>query len=125
MSNECKCINPDGGGTKCPVQHIALCIRGNDQQCYGECLPIPGDYSQQTPNFNQWLQDSIYHSVNEYAEDNYAQRFPYRSLEVQSSAEEPSGGRMTFRFDNYVIYVKYSFQFDKNRESGTQRALAR
>jgi hypothetical protein len=118
MSNECKCLNPDGGGTKCPPQHVALCIRGRDRECYGECVPIPINYSR--PNSSQfidWLNDSIRSKVLTYLENNYedyAKSFNYNVLEKVGEDTSNNGGVLSFQSNVGIIRVRYSFELINN-----------
>ena len=115
MRNECKCTNPDGGGTKCPTQHVAICIRGKDKQCYGECVSIPHSYRVATSDFKQWLVDEIEGAVRQYAVENYADNLGPLSIIRITQADRPSGGGMTFRIEGGItISVQYSYSFRNN-----------
>jgi hypothetical protein len=112
---ECKCTNPDGGGTKCPIQHVAVCIRGKDRECYGECVPIPENYSTTTNNFNRWLSEKVKEVVLDYATQNYAIIFN-AFLEQMSKSDRDQGGKITFRFGNVLIYTQFSYEFKNDIE---------
>ncbi|MGO4294413.1 hypothetical protein [Chitinophaga sp. RAB17] len=116
MSNECKCTHPDGGGAKCPVQHVALCIRGKDMQCYGECVPIPGSYSFETSGFNRWLDDIINQSVNDYARANYGEKTSQFGVTRLSDSSALQDGRITFQLDTIKIHIRFSYEFRNNIE---------
>jgi len=116
MSNECRCTNPDGGGTKCPDQHVAICIRGRDRECYGSCVKIPGYYSNTSGEFNRWLQVNIEGEVVVYAIQNYSREMEIFRLEISSQSELRDGGKITFQIGDVRIYVKFSFQFRNDSE---------
>jgi len=116
MSKECKCTNPDGGGTKCPVQHVAICIRGKDKECYGECVPIPTNYTSTTSRFNQWLQNSVEDVVRIYAGENYPNSIRLSPLTISTQSDLLDGGKITFRIDNINIYVRFSYEFRNDIE---------
>lgn len=122
MSNsECKCLKPEGGGTKCPPQHIALCIRGKDKECYGECIPIPNAYRFDTFRFKQWMFDSIENQIGEYVSNVLAQENRLDSLWLEKSVESSllNGGTLTFMSPIGNIYVRFNFQFkDEGFEPG-------
>ncbi len=65
--NECKCIKPDGGGTSCPEQCIALCVRGRDRECQGKCIPIPREFIGASFQFTSWMDKKIKAEMKEYA----------------------------------------------------------
>lgn len=114
MNNpECKCLKPEGGGTKCPPQHIALCIRGKDKECYGECIPIPNKYRIESYDFKDWLLDNLESKVGEYVSNNLPNAFPYQSTGINKISESnlSKGGTLTFSSNLGNIYVRYSFEF--------------
>src|SRR5687768_7527130 len=96
MRNECKCTNPDGGGTKCPPQHLAVCIRAKDKECYGECVPIPTDYYEDTRDFNQWLGHQVEDVVVDYVSTNFNPSFYVRELQKLSEDIRGQGEKVTF-----------------------------
>ncbi len=116
MSKECKCTNPDGGGTKCPIQHVALCIRGKDKECYGECVLIPNSFYTATDNFNSWLLNKVEEVVFDYASENYKNQRIDFSLEQILKSDRIQGGKITFRVDNILIYVQFSYEFKNDNE---------
>lgn len=116
MSKECTCTNPNGGGTKCPVQHVAICIRGKDNECYGECVPIPTNYSFITSRFNLWLQSRIENVVGIYASENYPDLMRFSPLTISSQSNLLDGGKITFRLDNTSIHVRFSYEFRNDIE---------
>jgi len=116
MSKECKCTNPDGGGTKCPVQHVAICIRGKDKECYGECVPIPTSYTSATNRFNQWLQNSVEDAVRTYVTENYSSSMRFSPLTISSQSDLLDGGKITFRIDTISIHAKFSYEFRNDIE---------
>lgn len=116
MSKECKCTNPDGGGTKCPVQHVAICIRGKDKECYGECVAIPTNYTSTTRGFNQWLQNSIKDVVGIYADENYPDTIRFSPLTISTQSDLLDGGRIIFRVGNINIHVRFSYEFRNDIE---------
>jgi hypothetical protein len=120
MSSQCRCINPDGGGTVCPPQHIALCIRGADMQCYGECTPIPALFDSITRDFAEWVNFSIYTTVNQYAVNTYdkgEQLIP--TLDLVNDLFSFSGQRV-YQYGNSRIDVRFSFSF-YNEEGSLRR----
>lgn len=115
MSNECKCTNPDGGGTRCPAQHLAVCIRGKDKECYGRCVPIPSNHSFATRGFKQWLDISIEEAVREYALNNYRRDMEDSYLDRVTGSDSTQGGNMTFHLGgNIRIYVQFSYEFSND-----------
>lgn len=117
MSNECKCTHPDGGGTECPLQHVALCIRGKDRECYGTCIPIPGSYSFPTSGFGNWLDNIIDQSVNDYARANYGEKASQFGVTRLSDSSALQDGRITFQLDTIEIHIRLSYEFRDNTES--------
>lgn len=119
MSNECKCTHPDGGGMKCPSQHLAVCIRGRDKECYGDCIPIPSNYKIQTSDFSLWLIEMITQSVDQYAQEHYSKLITRFPLKRSSENLQGQGGRMTFRINNFVnIYVRFSYDLPEEGPEG-------
>ncbi len=120
MSTNCNCQNPKSGGTKCPPQHIALCIRGVDRECYGECIPIPREYRQVSENFTYWMQNEVNQKVQEHISDNsnlYRQLSNFNetlhSLEKENYLDKLPKGFSKFRNSNDdEISVQYSFSFE-------------
>lgn len=115
MGKECKCTNPDGGGTKCPVQHLALCIRGKDMECYGECIPIPNSYHRATNMFHQWLSENIENATELYVRKNFS--FYDERIFINRAAESNTleGGKVIFDVNNQLrIYVQFEYEFRNN-----------
>lgn len=114
MNNpECKCLKPDGGGTKCPPQHIALCIRGKDKECYGECITVPNKFRSESYQFTDWLKDEIENKVAEYVSNNFFHVHTYESKRIEKINESvfDKVGTVTFRSSLGDIHVRYSFEF--------------
>lgn len=59
MSSICNCSGSNGGGTKCPDHHVAVCIQEKDGRCYGECIPIPPRFEYDSKEFQVWLSQII------------------------------------------------------------------
>ncbi len=123
MSNpECKCLKPEGGGTKCPPQHIALCIRGKDKECYGECIPIPNTFRFETVKFKEWMTDSIQQQISDYISTVLAQENRHDSFWLEKDVESTfqNGGTITFMSPIGSIDVRFNFQFkDEGFEPGS------
>tara|TARA_Y100000815_G_C13110624_1_gene412983 strand:- start:60 stop:464 length:405 start_codon:yes stop_codon:yes gene_type:complete len=133
MTSKCKCLNPEKGGTKCPTQHIALCIRGKDRECYGECIPIPNKFEKISQNFTQWSENTIKERVAEHMKDLTEQYKAFGSKEylvnqLRSENEldfQNYSGRMKFSTSNFdEINVNYSFSFEEKDDPTERRALA-
>lgn len=122
MSTNCNCQNPKSGGTKCPPQHIALCIRGVDRECYGECIPIPEEYTQFSDQFTYWVENQIKERVKEHIYENpnlYSGLSHFRefshSMEKEHYSDKLPKGHSKFRnSDDDEIGVNYSFSFKDN-----------
>lgn len=119
MSKECNCISPKGGGTTCPPQHIALCIRGKDRQCYGECIPIPEKFSSFSEIFTVWAKNTVRVKVAEHISKNsniYLDSQDFKeishTLKKEKIFDPLPKGVSKFRNDsNDEISVQYSFSF--------------
>ncbi|MAT90266.1 MAG: hypothetical protein CMC35_06195 [Flavobacteriaceae bacterium] len=132
MSKECNCIKPKGGGTTCPSQHIALCIRGKDRQCYGECIPIPQKFRSFSESFTFWAKNIVKEKVNEHISKNsniYFDTKDFKEISHNLEREEvfdslPKGiSKFKNEFDD-EISVQYSFSFADNIEpTGGERNL--
>lgn len=118
MSKECNCLNPKGGGTTCPPQHIALCIRGKDRQCYGECISIPEKFGSFSESFTAWAKNTVKVKVEEhisknsniYLKPNFKETL--HTLEKEEIMDTLPKGISKFRNDtNDEISVQYSFSF--------------
>ena len=112
MSTACKCTNPDGGGTKCPSQHIAVCIRERDGHCYGECVPIPDRYDHITFDFSQWLTRELNRAIREFIDKwttlNVAL---FTDQYINTDAIRDYIGQLTFEIGYTRIYVRFRFEF--------------
>jgi len=64
MSTECKCSN--GGGTRCPERHVAVCVHAKDGRCHGECVPIPSSFENDSNEFQIWLKKTINQIIFSY-----------------------------------------------------------
>lgn len=118
MSNECKCLKPEST-TRCPVQHVAVCIKGKNRQCHGECVPIPLNYREANDSFNDWLTDKVDELVREYAfkDDETARAL---GLERGIASGDQKSGALMFRAENVgEIQVRYAYEF--NRDDLNQR----
>ncbi|XOV94427.1 MAG: hypothetical protein ACFHWX_06920 [Bacteroidota bacterium] len=120
MSANCKCLNPKGGGTKCPEQHIALCIRGKDRECHGECIQIPDEFTEVSDKFSSWsentIQEKVVEHMKEFENDYHAfgSRESISNMLRTESKQRDQGfsGKFeysTSQFDRIV--VNYSFSF--------------
>jgi len=120
MSTECKCTNPDGGGTKCPSQHIAVCIRERDGQCYGECVPIPEKYGYVSDRFTQWLEREINHAAREFVNkktDLNISLFSNQSIKTHEISNYT--GQLTYYIGGTNrIFVRFLFEFSKEQRGG-------
>ncbi|CAM1348722.1 hypothetical protein [Tenacibaculum halocynthiae] len=120
MSSKCKCLNPEKGGTKCPTQHIALCIRGKDRECYGECIPIPSEYNHISDRFTFWAQNEVSERVNEHILSNKKlykdfPNFKERFNEFKKEGHRDIHPKGFAKFSNEIndeIRVQYSFSFE-------------
>lgn len=117
MGSECKCINPDGGGTKCPPQHVAICIRGKDKECYGECLSIPGVYYVDSPTFKLWLENSINEVVSNFTIQNYPQKNRNSRLQRLYNTNLFEDGKLMFQIGDIKIFVRVSYVFANDQET--------
>ncbi|SOD81067.1 hypothetical protein [Spirosoma fluviale] len=111
-SIKCKCTHPDGGGTTCPPRHVAICIRGKDKQCYGECKPIPIEYNSVTFQFQKWLSDDIRKAVIEYIEDNYPINKDLMSFKRGPDLLLPDSDNLVYEVEGIgKIFVKINYEF--------------
>lgn len=116
-NSECRCL-PDGGGTKCPPQHIAMCIKGTDRHCYGECIPIPLSYSFASSEFLYWMDNSIMKNFGEYIKRNFADRIYYTDDDPERINKQnfEKGGTTVFNVNGIGNFrVRYSYEFINER----------
>ena len=121
MSSQCNCIHPEGGGTICPIQHLAICIRGKDRECYGECIPIPREFNPFSYEFDSWANDIIRTKVEDHISNNldYFQdpngfELPSTPMNYRDFGSQKGVFSVRSRFRRDVINVQYSFSFDDN-----------
>src|SRR5690554_4855603 len=133
MSANCKCLKPEGGGTKCPTQHIALCIRGKDRECYGECIPIPDDFRKVSKQFTYWSENQIREKVVEYMKEfarDYKAFGPKDQVsrmlrkETEFDFQNLSGRQIYSTRENDRIVVTFSFSFEENADPNERQMLA-
>lgn len=133
MSSSCKCQNPEKGGTKCPTQHIALCIRGKDRECYGECILIPKEFGKVSQNFTRWSENIIKEKVVDHMKDLVEDYKAFGSKEnlVNNlrSESQPNfqnySGRIKYSTSNFdKISVNFSFSFEEKDDPTERKALA-
>lgn len=129
-ASECKCLNPEQGGTKCPVQHVALCIRGKDRECYGECIPIPSSYRSISNEFKLWIQSVVNEKVNEHISEKphlYRRAPNFREMHDTLRTEELadfSPKHFIYRNEiGEVIRAYFVFTFDDTIEPLGQRVI--
>jgi len=121
MSSVCRCLRPDGGGTKCPSQHVAVCIRESDGECYGECIAIPGNYQSIDPRFTQWLNQQLTDAVREFVYKNTSSEGSYlRHQPITGDALGNYSGRLTFDLGSNRIFVRFQFEFAAPQRGGLQ-----
>lgn len=133
MSTNCKCLNPEGGGTKCPTQHIALCIRGKDRECHGECIPIPNEFKNTSESFAFWSESVIKEKVVEHIkefEDDYkafgSKEYVSNMLRtIKISDFQGFSGRLKYTTtEQDSIEVSFSFSFEENIDPNENQMLA-
>lgn len=110
MSNECKCLKPEST-TRCPVQHVAICIKGKNRQCQGECVPIPEGYRETSDSFNDWLSEKVDELVREYAFKDEKTSL-YFDLERKAGSDDRQARTVMFQAENIgEIQVRYAYEF--------------
>ena len=112
MGTACNCMNPTGGGTKCPNQHVAICIRERDGECYGECIPIPGKYYSTGEMFRSWLQFEITSALKDFIEQKTSLK-SWKMPDVIVSPETLNSTKGSFQFQlgSDRIYLMFRFEF--------------
>ena len=115
MSTECRCTNPDGGGTKCPSHHLAICIRELDGQCYGECIPIPSYFQIVNPHFFQWLEEEVNKAAREFVDIRTSLKGKFiNDQPITNKDVSNGGGRLVYRLPGAnKVYVWFRFEFDR------------
>lgn len=127
MSTQCKCLNPEKGGTKCPEQHLALCIRGKDRECYGECIPIPSDYKKVSERFTAWseiaIKERVIQHMVDFKEEYRAFESPERLSESLKTTSDLDFSNLsgileyrTLNFDEIKVNFKFSFSQDLDND---------
>lgn len=116
--SSCKCLNPDGGGTTCPAQHIAICTRWKDGECYGECIPIPKRYSFVSNELKKWIEHIVEANVLSHVDKGLRKgvAYPLRRIERLTSNfnDKDSSGQMAFNTLGAVkVQVRFSVEFSR------------
>lgn len=119
-SNECRCSGASGGSTKCPENHLAICVRGRDRECYGQCIPIPNQYDHKSESFYQWLSLKLKATTLSHFTEwkNFTGDFLDEINKNEIIGNYRGNGEVVYQHPNFgIIKVSYSYTFLESRSN--------